>query len=216
MCCLQETEVQIDFPENILNCNGYNIELEQNTEKKRAGIYIHKDIKYVRRMDLEKPNCHVVIIDIRQDVSLRIINVYRSFRPHGMSPLKLFETQLNIMQNAITSNCFILGDFNLDARMEGVNTYNYKQLLYNLTNFATENNFQQIIDFSTWSRVINGVRKESLLDHVYVNCLVLIKDVQQVEPVFGDHVLATVELHSRSIEKTKEIYVIVYIYSCHQ
>ena len=157
-------------------------------------------------MDLEKPNCHVVIIDIRQDVSLRIINVYRSFRPHGMSPLKLFETQLNIMQNAITSNCFILGDFNLDARMEGVNTYNYKQLLYNLTNFATENNFQQIIDFSTWSRVINGVRKESLLDHVYVNCLVLIKDVQQVEPVFGDHVLATVELHSRSIEKTKEIF----------
>ena len=122
--------VQIDFPENILNCNGYNIELEQNTEKKRAGIYIHKDIKYVRRMDLEKPNCHVVIIDIRQDVSLRIINVYRSFRPHGMSPLKLFETQLNIMQNAITSNCFILGDFNLDARMEGVNTYNYKQLLF--------------------------------------------------------------------------------------
>ena len=36
ICCLQETEIQIGFPENILNCNGYNLELEMNTVKKES------------------------------------------------------------------------------------------------------------------------------------------------------------------------------------
>ena len=46
VCCLQETEVQLDFPENILNCFGYNLELENNDVKKRTGIYIAQGIDY--------------------------------------------------------------------------------------------------------------------------------------------------------------------------
>ena len=34
ICCLQETEIQVGFPENFLNCNGYNVELKMNTVKK--------------------------------------------------------------------------------------------------------------------------------------------------------------------------------------
>ena len=30
VCCLQETEVQTDFPESLLNTGGFNLELEQN------------------------------------------------------------------------------------------------------------------------------------------------------------------------------------------
>ena len=35
ICCLQETEIQSNFPEKFLNCGGYTIELEMNSEKKR-------------------------------------------------------------------------------------------------------------------------------------------------------------------------------------
>ena len=62
--CLQETEIPLNYPENILNHNDYLLELEQNDDKKRVGIYISKDIKFKRRADLEKKNCHIVIIDV--------------------------------------------------------------------------------------------------------------------------------------------------------
>ena len=101
------------------------------------------------------------------------------------------------MKNALTSNCYILGDFNLDARMEGIDSFNYKLPLCNLTEFALNNKLQQIIDFCTWSRIVNGVEKESLLDHVYVTDLATIKAVHYLEPVFGDHVLVIIELHSK-------------------
>ena len=46
----------------VLNCGGYTLELESNLDKKRVGIYIQNEIKYVRRNDLEKENVHVLII----------------------------------------------------------------------------------------------------------------------------------------------------------
>ena len=78
-----------------------------------------------------------------------------------------------------------MGDFNLDARMEGIGSYNLKALLLNLTEFALENKLCQIINFCTWSRLINGTKKESLLDHVYVNNIASVKDVHYVEPVYS-------------------------------
>ena len=60
VCCLQKTEIPIGFPENILNCANYNVELELNAVKKRVGIYIHKDISYIRRTDLEENDLHIV------------------------------------------------------------------------------------------------------------------------------------------------------------
>ena len=52
----------------------------------------------------------------------------------------------------------------------------------------------QIVNFDTWSRIINGVRKSSILDHVYVNNLPTITNVVFETPVFGDHVLVVVNL----------------------
>ena len=40
VCCLQETEIPLNFPENILSTGGYNLELELNDNKKRTEIYI--------------------------------------------------------------------------------------------------------------------------------------------------------------------------------
>ena len=77
ICCLQETEVPMNFPEKILNCGGYTLELENNSEKKRAGIYLKNDIKYKRRIDLEKQYFHIVIGDVVVNVKIRIINIYQ-------------------------------------------------------------------------------------------------------------------------------------------
>ena len=54
VCCMQETEVLNDFPEDQLNYNGYTLELEQSIHKRRAGIYLSTTLKYIRRSDLER------------------------------------------------------------------------------------------------------------------------------------------------------------------
>ena len=74
----------------MLNTNDFNLELELNDVKKRVGIYIHKDVKYIRRIDLENKNFHVVICDIITNTVTRIIGIYRSFRPPGMQSPEVF------------------------------------------------------------------------------------------------------------------------------
>ena len=61
---------------HILNTAGYNLELEQNDGKKRAGIYVRSNIKYVRRNDLETKNAHIVICDIIAKSTIRIICLF--------------------------------------------------------------------------------------------------------------------------------------------
>ena len=182
------------------------LELELNNLKKRSGIYIKKTIKYQRRNDLEKENCHVVIIDIVAADILRLICVYRSFRPQDlMSPIILFEKQLGIINYALTNNCFILGDFNLDASMENRPDYDRKLPLNMLNNFALEKNLIQIVTESTWSRVINGTKKESLLDHVYVRNVATVHSVCVKQQLFGDHKFVVVELILKSVNETKTV-----------
>ena len=83
ICCLQETEIPSGFPQNILNCGGFTIELEINSENKRAGVYISTEVNHTRRNDLEQENMHIVIIDVKAETQFRNINIYRSFRPPG-------------------------------------------------------------------------------------------------------------------------------------
>ena len=59
---------------------------------------------------------------------------------------------------------------------------------------SLDKNLIQIVNFVTWSRIINGIRKSSILDHIYVNNLSTISDVTFETPVFGDHVLVVVNL----------------------
>ena len=116
VCCLQETEVPNNFPTNILNCNNYNLELECSDEKQRTGIYVKNTVQYARRFDLEEKNCHIVIVDINLSSTIRIINVYRSFHPPDKSHVNdFFVKQLAVIKNALCSNCYVMGDFNLDG-----------------------------------------------------------------------------------------------------
>ena len=83
------------------------------------GTYIPKDIIYTRRGGLEKADHHVVIIDLHASKTVRIINLYRSFRPNdGISPESLFNSQLDLVKRSLSKNCILMGDFNLDLNME--------------------------------------------------------------------------------------------------
>ena len=72
--------------------------------------------------------------------------------------------------------------------------YNNKLMLESLKNFATESYLLQVVDFNTWSRTINGAKKESLLDHIYLNNLSTFDSVYYDIPAFGDHLLVIAKL----------------------
>ena len=160
------------------------------------------NINYTRRQDLEMNNYHIVIIDVNLNVKIRIINVYRSFRPpNGMTPDVFFVKQLGIIKSALCSNCYIMGDFNLDPKMNHRMDYSRKVPLKLLNDFALENYLIQMVNFNTWSRNVNGIRKESLLDHVYVNNSATVNNVKFTTPTFGDHVLIMVEINVKTERK---------------
>ena len=79
-----------------------------------------------------------------------------------MSPETLFKTQLEVLTGALSKNCFVMGDFNLDVKMEHRNDYAYKFLYNLLTDFTTANNLTQLVNFKTPSRTIKGAKKSRL------------------------------------------------------
>ena len=195
LCCLQETELGPNYPTNILSSSDFELEVEDNDIKKRVGIYINSRIKYMRRLDLEERNTHLIIIDLMLESKIRIISLYRSFRPPGgVSPGTFFKKQLDIVERNIVPNTFILGDFNLDAAMQYRLDYPYKLLYNDLITVITNSDLKQLVDFPTWSRNINNVLKQSVLDHVYTNNHQMELNCKSVNPPFGDHLLIIVEL----------------------
>ena len=61
--CMQEVENTYDI--NLLGIPGFNLELEMNCVKSRAGIYASEKINYNRMKTLEGEDSHLVIIDIK-------------------------------------------------------------------------------------------------------------------------------------------------------
>ena len=195
VCCMQETELEKNYPTNILSNKTHEFECEKSTDKRRVGVYMNRQLQYTRREDLEETDQHVIIIDVFLKTNIRIISLYRSFRPpNGLSPSTFFERQLNIIERNCVPNMIVLGDFNLDFKMQLRNDYPHKLLFNQLTNTADKLNLIQLVDFPTWSRFVNNIHKNSILDHVYTNNLALVNNCTSITPNFGDHLLITIEL----------------------
>ena len=86
-----------------------------------------------------------------------------------MSPEAFFTAQLGNMKNALTSNCYLMGDFNLDPEMEYRPDYHHRIPLSHFSDPALNANQTQIVNFDPWSRTIKGTKKQSLLDDIYIN-----------------------------------------------
>ena len=63
-----------------------------------------------------------------------------------------------------------------------------------MSTFALNANLHQLVKQCTWSRVINGNLKESLLDHIYVNKLENVLKITYSVPTFGDYKFISIEL----------------------
>jgi hypothetical protein len=50
------------------------------------------------------------------------------------------------------------------------------------------------VDFQTWSRVINKIKKESVLDHVYLSDTTLVEKCTSIVPYFGDHLIVVIDV----------------------
>ena len=176
--CLQETDIQLNYPINILSFKGYDYLSENNTTKARCGIYINNQITYQRRFDLEKPNCGIIIIDINITRKYRIHCLYRVFQPNNQdTQYGYFKSQMDILSETGAEDStvsIIMGDFNLDEKQKNNTQYSHHRYYDLLQEKFNELNMIQLIKFNTWSRLVgNGavgnILKESCLDHLYTN-----------------------------------------------
>ena len=201
ICCLQETEIPNGFPIKELSLKDYSIEIENNDSKARVCTYIKNGIAYKRRNDLEGCNNHLVIIDLMLNKPYRLINLYRVFSPqNNVTQKDFFANQLQCITNANCKNLIISGDMNLDDSKRNDIGYHNKNLFDLLLEAFEPLNLIQLTTFYTWSRMINNVLKNSILDHVYTNNVTLIKNILPKDPIGGDHLIVTFE-----IEETKAI-----------
>ena len=109
-----------------------------------------------------------MIIDLEGPGSInRIINVFRSFNPqNNVNPRTKFKQQLEIIKNAMTVNCVIVGDFNIDhAKAYDVN-YSNKNFFSDFDEVLSEFELVQLVKFETWSRMVSSERMSSILDHI--------------------------------------------------
>ena len=83
--CLQETELEPDFPTKLLTLRGYGYESENNVYKSRCGMFVSDKISYIRRNDLEIANNHVIMIDLNDKLKTRIICIFRPFNPSNVT-----------------------------------------------------------------------------------------------------------------------------------
>jgi endonuclease/exonuclease/phosphatase family metal-dependent hydrolase len=206
VCCLQEIELKHDYPINLLGSNTFDFEVETNDNKRRVGILIKNTLKYKRRVDLEKKNCHLIIIDLELDKTIRIITLYRSFRPTDRLLAKeLFTKQLDLIRSNTIPNTILLGDFNLDAEMQHRLDYPHRKLFDLLDQVTSQFNLIQLVKFPTWSRKVNNTFKQSTLDHIYVNNPFNVGEPFSMHPLFGDHSPVVIEVNSNSNVQATEI-----------
>ena len=201
---MQETEIEHDFDVELLNIPGYILELEKNECKIRVATYVKNSIKYIRRSELEGVNNHIQFIDLLNgEVNYkRLVNVYHSFNPLGITDKDLFTNQCDLIKVGCSVNSIIIGDFNLDYRKKNDVNYCNAQLFSIFDDRLEDLNLVQLVKFDTWSRTVELVVRSSILDHIYVNDIDLVKNVCHMKPIFGDHELIMADVSiSRPISK---------------
>ena len=203
---LQETDLSPELQLENLQIKGYSIEVENNNKKRRVAIYVKNSISYKRRIELEKENLHVIVLDIEISPPVRIITIYRTFNPQiQCTPRENFREQLNIINNATTTSTILLGDFNLDENKRHLVDYNQKQLFQDLEELIGHHQYVQHVKEPTWERVIQGNVKNSILDHIYCTDSTIVGDVLYRDTIYGDHKMVILSTTNELTERDYKI-----------
>jgi exonuclease III len=113
--CVQEAEISENYNIEAYKIRGYELETELSlpNQTKRTSMYIRSGIKYKRRLELERPESHIIIITL-EDSGIGIASVYRTYKlTHKPSHILALEEQISILTNLTTTHSrnIILGNF---------------------------------------------------------------------------------------------------------
>ena len=100
-----------------------------------------------------------------------------------------------------------MGDFNLDERKRLNNEYSHKVYYELLDQEFEQMGFIQVVNFTTWSRMVNGEWRESVIDHIYSNDATTITNLKSNQTMIGHHVLIIMTLNERKVLKCKSLFL---------
>ena len=113
-----------------------------------------------------------------------------------------FKYQLQLIKEASTVKCLILGDFNLDySRVSDVHYVN-KYLFEDFDSILYRLELIQVVNFVTWTRLVGHNLRSSILDHIYIKDPTVIRNLRTVTPFFGDHLLVLFDVQSEYVSVT--------------
>ena len=172
ICCMQEVEIGTNIDTSLLSMRNYSLLIENNELKARTGLYVKNGTIYTRKEALEGVNAGLIILDLKLKIDYRIISIYRSFNPPGVETQReMFSRQLALIKTAVINDkikkIILLGDFNLDENKRYMHNYSHKLYFKDLNSTVDPFGMIQLVDFNTWSRLVNGAWRYSIIDHVY-------------------------------------------------
>ena len=86
-----------------------------------------------------------------------------------------------------------MGDFNLDWSKKDLDSYKFKNYFTDMELATGDLNLMQLVNFPTWSRVVNNIIRESTIDHIYASNPTSVHALGSISPFFGDHLMVYVE-----------------------
>ena len=143
------------------------------------------------------------MIDVKLEVDYRIRNVYRSFSSNdNRSPIERLQKQLDLVTIALNDKSMtpiIIGDFNLDFNKVYDPFYGHHLLYQSLHTSFEPLGLIQLINFETWIRFVNGIKRSSVIDHLNTTNPFNISNLTQITSDVGDHYLITFTLNGTVI-----------------
>ena len=205
--CLQEVELSQEDDLSLLEINGYTMEVERSSGKRRSMIYIRNTIQYERHHTKEEENSHVILISIvENNKTIQLASVYRTFKLSSNKTHKEeFADQLRVIRGFLQNNkaSLVLGDLNLDYNKKGLLSYNHHAMFTQLEELENAMNLYQLVKFNTWRRVVNGELRTSLLDHVYENVHGLVESIAEISTSTSDHTPLLIEVAIKICHKVE-------------
>ena len=152
---LQETELKINYNEDIIKIQGYNIETSNTESTKRIAAYIKNNINYTRVTELEETN--VILLNIEAKYTFtQIIGIYRPFKlTANVGQLDSFKRQINEITKFMRddTNKILIGDVNLDYLKKNVQIYAQRRIYDELLEAANAFDLTQLVNEITWARI---------------------------------------------------------------
>jgi hypothetical protein len=135
------------------------------------------------------------MLDIKAKSNKPIIIIYCHFNPlHSLSTLEFFKYQIDSIYIAYNNDTILVFDINLDWNRNGDLNYRFKNYFNYKEERMEEHNLIEMVNFPTWSKVVNNVLKESTIDHIYTAKANSIIEMTSIKPFFGDHFIVMFDI----------------------